>query len=73
MVKMQNEKPSNKIEDFGATGGIRTPDLPVRSRTLYPAKLQLHNTTIIQGKLKIFNRKSKKILQTEKIYDIVYR
>ena len=27
----------------GATGGIRTPDLPVRSRTLYPAKLQLHD------------------------------
>lgn len=27
--------------DFGAPGGIRTPDLPVRSRTLYPAKLQV--------------------------------
>ena len=35
----------------GAPGGIRTPDLPVRSRTLYPAKLQVHfyikNTNII--------------------------
>ena len=29
----------------GATGGIRTPDLPVRSRTLYPAKLQLRDNT----------------------------
>lgn len=28
MVKTQNKKPSNKIEGFGATGGIRTPDLP---------------------------------------------
>ena len=27
---------------FGAPGGIRTPDLPVRSRTLYPAKLLVH-------------------------------
>ena len=26
----------------GATGGIRTPDLPVRSRTLYPTKLLVH-------------------------------
>ena len=29
----------------GATGGIRTPDLPVRSRTLYPTKLQLRDNT----------------------------
>ena len=26
---------------IGAPGGIRTPGLPVRSRTLYPAKLQV--------------------------------
>ena len=27
---------------FGAPGGIRTPDRPVRSRTLYPTKLLVH-------------------------------
>ena len=27
----------------GATGGIRTPDLSVRSRMLYPAELRLHD------------------------------
>ena len=27
---------------YGAPGGIRTPDLPVRSRTLYPTKLLVH-------------------------------
>ena len=27
---------------IGAAGGIRTPDLPVRSRTLYPTKLLVH-------------------------------
>lgn len=36
------KKKTHFHESFGATGGIRTPDLPVRSRTLYPAKLQLH-------------------------------
>ena len=29
---------------FGATGGIRIPDLSVRSRVLYPAKLLSHAT-----------------------------
>ena len=27
---------------FGATGGSRTPDLSVRSRTLYPTELRTH-------------------------------
>ena len=35
-------KLSNLLESFGAPGGIRTPDLPVRSRTLYPTKLLVH-------------------------------
>ena len=33
---------SHSINCFGAPGGIRTPDLPVRSRTLYPTKLLVH-------------------------------
>ena len=41
---------------YGAPGGIRTPGLPVRSRTLYPAKLQAHNNIIHRffNKIKIF-------------------
>ena len=58
----------------GATGGIRTPDLPVRSRTLYPAKLLVQDTTIIiLNILKIFNRKLKKNLQSRKKYAIIYK
>ena len=40
--KKENKKPSNAFEGFGAAGGIRIPDLSVRSRVLYPAKLLLH-------------------------------
>ena len=32
---------------LGVPGGIRTPDLKVRSLAFYPAKLQAHITTII--------------------------
>ena len=32
------KKDSFRYPFFGAPRGIRTPDLPVRSRTLYPAK-----------------------------------
>lgn len=39
---MKIKKASNLIEDCGAAGGIRIPDLSVRSRVLYPAKLLLH-------------------------------
>lgn len=45
---------------YGAPGGIRTPDLPVRSRTLYPTKLLVHNQyynvffMILQDFFKIF-------------------
>lgn len=41
---------------YGAPGGIRTPDLPVRSRTLYPTKLQAHINIIhtFTQKIKIF-------------------
>ena len=35
-------KRSKSFTPFGAPGGIRTPDLPVRSRTLYPTKLLVH-------------------------------
>ena len=38
----KNKKLSNQIESNGAAGGIRIPDLSVRSRVLYPAKLLLH-------------------------------
>lgn len=32
---------------YGAPEGIRTPDLLVRSQTLYPAELRSHNRTVI--------------------------
>ena len=64
---------------FGAPGGIRTPDLPVRSRTLYPTKLLVHtlyyncffnNIQVIYQKfLKIL----KKLLQKQKKYAIIYK
>ena len=37
--------------DFGAPGEIRTPDLVVRSHTLYPAELRAHSNNIIENKL----------------------
>ena len=45
---------------FGAPGGIRTPGLPVRSRTLYPAKLQAHSNIIqvFLNKINIFLKSS---------------
>ena len=50
---------------FGAPGGIRTPDLPVRSRTLYPAKLRVHINIIhtFFSKIKIFQKTSCKFLK----------
>ena len=33
-------KPRQGLEDFGAPGGIRTPDTQVRSLVLYPAELR---------------------------------
>ncbi len=39
----QNKKSSvQSTKDFGVPGGIRTPDLLVRSQSLYPAELQAH-------------------------------
>ena len=32
-------------KNFGAPGGIRTPDLLVRSQALYPAELQAHTVS----------------------------
>ena len=40
------KKVSKQKPFFGAPGGIRTPDLPVRSRTLYPTKLLVHINNI---------------------------
>src|ERR1700676_4441839 len=35
------------IGKYGAPGGIRTPDLLVRSQTLYPAELRAHSFKIL--------------------------
>ena len=52
--------PKNKISRFerfnGALGGIRTPDLLVRSQTLYPTELQAH---IFNCKLILHHTKTK--------------
>ncbi len=34
------------IEKYGAPGGTRTPDLLVRSQTLYPTELRAHSKTL---------------------------
>ncbi len=47
---------------YGAPGGIRIPDLSVRSRMLYPAKLLVHKNN--------FEKSIKKLLQN---YYILYR
>ena len=48
---------------YGTPGGIRTPGLPVRSRTLYPAKLRVHIHIIHSffSKIKFFSKTSCKI------------
>ena len=35
------------IQHYGVPGGIRTPDLLVRSQSLYPAELQAHHPLTI--------------------------
>ena|GEM_PF-6742480 len=37
----------NKIEDYGAPGAIRTPDLLIRSQMLYPTELRVHDGNFI--------------------------
>ena len=44
----------------GAPGGIRTPDLPVRSRTLYPTKLLVHTLYYYNLYKRVFQVKNKK-------------
>ena len=36
---------------IGGPGGIRTPDLLVRSQTLYPAELQSHINAVFNSKV----------------------
>ncbi len=38
------------MDSIGGPGGIRTPDLLVRSQTLYPAELQSHVTAVFNSK-----------------------
>ena len=65
------------IAVFGAPGGIRTPDLPVRSRTLYPTKLLVHILYYYNVYMYVFQVKYKKslkkLLQNYKKYDIIYK
>ena len=39
----QNKYPAERGIYFGVPGGIRTPDLLIRSQTLYPAELLAHD------------------------------
>ena len=50
----KNEKTPETLDFTGFSGGvfgvpevIRTPDLPLRRRSLYPAELRKHITTVI--------------------------
>lgn len=54
------------LKDFGVPGGIRTPDLEVRSLAFYPAKLRaligsIYTSyfTIIIANARLFKRKQK--------------
>ena len=40
--KAKNKRDTQKRVSFGTAEGIRTPDLLVRSQTLYPTELQPH-------------------------------
>ena len=44
-LKKDNQKKAKSLMviQSGTPGGIRTPDLLVRSQTLYPAELRAHN------------------------------
>ena len=71
--------PLSKSE-FGAAGGIRTPDLPVRSRTLYPTKLLVHTLLLYRVEIyfsreneKISKKIVQKLLQISLICDIIYK
>ena len=41
-------KPAWRLHSIGGPGGIRTPDLLVRSQTLYPAELRSHISAVFQ-------------------------
>lgn len=47
---------SSCILSFDGTGGIRTLDLPLRRRSLYPAELQPQLLEIIAGAEKAIDR-----------------
>ena len=72
-------KSSTKIV-CGAPGGIWTPDLPVRSRTLYPTKLLVHTLLLYRVEIyfsreneKISKKIVQKLLQISLICDIIYK
>ena len=44
------------LPEYGALGGIRTPDLLVRSQTLYPAELRAQESLFSYNKLLIKNK-----------------
>lgn len=48
------KKSTFKVDFFGAPGGIRTPDLEVRSLAFYPAKLRAHYLIYYTVNLGIF-------------------
>ena len=41
--KIRTMQETQVIEKYGAPGGTRTPDLLVRSQTLYPTELRAHS------------------------------
>src|SRR5277367_4245448 len=44
----------------GAPGGIRTPDLLVRSQTLYPAELRAHSFSIVAQRIIFSSREGRR-------------
>ena len=42
-----SKRPHRQVGSAGVPGGIRTHDLPLRRRTLYPAELRKHNCLIM--------------------------
>ena len=65
------KKKNLKTQVLGVPGGIRTPDLKVRSLAFYPTKLQAHYSSIINAKWKksnIFSKKTCKFRKTVVLY-----
>lgn len=60
--------PQKAIFPYGVPGGIRTPDLLVRSQTLYPAELRAHILSFFDSRSYVNTR----ILKMQQVFSIYF-